>query len=525
MDQPEAIARRPGVRWLTDPILIAAWCSLWLRVGPVIGETINAASHSGNLMFVAFSKSDFLHWRECPKSFWLELKRPQEFRRPPPSEFARMLMADGFVVEREVKRLIDNWPDVDAISFQQEFASDDGLHARADVVRTRADDSLDIFEVKSSTSTRGSDGRDHVVDACFQTIVAERAGYTVNSCSIIHVNKAFVRGGDIDPSQLLSVVDVTDKVAGMRADLEEEIDNARAMLSSEEIDETNCECRYSSRAKWCAAFHHLNPDIPDLPAHFLPRVSKQKLKKLDDDGRLAIEDVTEADVTATQLPVWKALVTGEAQIDRGEVEGFMDGLEWPLWFYDYETVASAVPTSPGHQPHISIPVQFSVHRLDEDGTLEHFEFLSEQPGQEDELIAALKNVIGSSGTLLAWNMSTEKSLNERLAKLRPASKDFLLDLNARTVDLMEIFKRGWVEPRFEGSTSIKKVLPVMVPELSYADEDVHDGTGAILAWREMVETDNQERRDDLKRQLLAYCKLDTLAMVEIFRRIRKYLGS
>jgi hypothetical protein len=51
--------------------------------------------------------------------------------------------------------------------------------------------------------------------------------------------------------------------------------------------------------------------------------------------------------------------------------------------------------------------------------------------------------------------------------------------------------------------------------LSYPTSEVHDGTGAVEAWNRMIEMNDVGERDDLRRQLLAYCRLDSLAMVQI----------
>ena len=112
------------------------------------------------------------------------------------------------------------------------------------------------------------------------------------------------------------------------------------------------------------------------------------------------------------------------------------------------------------------------------------------------------------------------SCNKRLSKLLPNHTDYFERLNERTVDLMVPFKADYVHPGFQGSTSIKKVLPVVCPELQYPKDTVHDGAGAMEAWAEMTSTENAKRREELRKELLTYCHLDSLAMVEIFKVLR-----
>ena len=107
-----------------------------------------------------------------------------------------------------------------------------------------------------------------------------------------------------------------------------------------------------------------------------------------------------------------------------------------------------------------------------------------------------------------------------MARLFPDYLDFLADLNDRMADLEDVFKVDYVDAHFDGSTSIKKVLPVICPELSYKELEVQDGASAMNAWRKMIDA-NVAESDQIASALLNYCELDTLAMVEIYRFLMK----
>lgn len=467
------------------------------------------------------TKSDFLEFRHCAKAFWHKRHRPSEVTPVPLSAFDRMLMADGYAVEAEARRLVASWDDRDRCRFQVEFVADGQLLARVDLIKELADGSLDLFEIKSSTGLKSSSG-DHVVDAGFQQIVVERAGARVNALYIMHLNGDYVRAGDVDPASLLTVVDVTEQATGLRPALETEIAEALALIAKDEIDENGCSCRHAgSISSRCASFEHFNPDVPERSAHLLPMISAKRLKALDDEGRFAIHDVTAGDITQGQVPAWSALTTGQPVINRDGIAAFLVNLQWPLHFYDYETFASAVPIADGYRPHGQIPVQFSLHKLYADGTVEHFEFLANGPGQHGELVDELAKRIEPVGSGVVWFQTFEKAKNRLLAALHPEHGAFLEDLNFRTVDLMMPFKADYVHPDFMGSASIKKVLPVVCPELTYDGLPVHDGAGAMEAWRSMATTEDQEERARIRSELLAYCKLDTLAMVRILEFLRQ----
>ena len=87
------------------------------------------------------------------------------------------------------------------------------------------------------------------------------------------------------------------------------------------------------------------------------------------------------------------------------------------------------------------------------------------------------------------------------------------------VDLLPIARERYYHPSQQGSWSIKKVLPAVVPELRYdALDGVQDGGLAMEAFLEAIHPDtNPERKNQIEQQLLAYCKLDTYAMVRLWQ--------
>ena len=94
----------------------------------------------------------------------------------------------------------------------------------------------------------------------------------------------------------------------------------------------------------------------------------------------------------------------------------------------------------------------------------------------------------------------------------------LLTIKNRLVDLQPITKEYYYHPDQHGSWSIKDVLPVVAPDLSYLElEGVKDGNMAMEAYKEAINpVTTPERKTEIEKSLLAYCKLDTLAMVRLW---------
>ncbi|WP_373089114.1 DUF2779 domain-containing protein [Sneathiella sp.] len=389
-------------------------------------------------------------------------------------------MKDGYAVEAVVKELVASWPDRDTCQFQKTYVSPGNLVARTDLVKQLEDGQIDIFEIKGSTSLKSSTGQDHVNDAAFQTLAIERSGQVVRSINIIHVNKEFVRNGNIDPTDFLVIVDVTDEIRKRLPDIEGQVDEALAFLDQTEIDESSCSCLYvGSRPNQCASFDYFNQGVPDHSIYLLPRISKSKVQTFVDEKRLSLNEIDVSEVSKLQVPVLIAAQQGTPIVNKVKISDFIESLTWPLHFLDYETFASAIPLADGLKPHLPMPVQYSLHALSTAGELRHFEHLSDRPGQQLKLVEQMKQDFVEDGSVLCWNKSFEMSCNRRMADLFPDESDFLTNLNDRTVDLMEVFKEDYVDVRFEGSVSIKKVLPVVCPHLKYDQDAVHDGTGAM----------------------------------------------
>ena len=158
----------------------------------------------------------------------------------------------------------------------------------------------------------------------------------------------------------------------------------------------------------------------------------------------------------------------------------------------------------------------------------HKEYLHTTPDLPAAAITArLKADIGPTGTVLAWYDSFEKGRNDVLAALLPAEAAFFADLNARIQDLMKPFSDGhFVDKAFMGSASIKKVLPVLVPEMSYVGLDIKEGQTAQRLWVEAViyGQGTEAEKAKLFANLLAYCKQDTRAMVKIYEALLEVCG-
>ncbi|MGJ8588500.1 MAG: DUF2779 domain-containing protein [Yoonia sp.] len=467
------------------------------------------------------SKSDFVRYLSCPESFWLLKHKPDAYPHGELSDYATKTIAEAQKVKEYVEALLSNRPDAKAYSFAVKFNAEGGLSAGADVVRDNGDGTINLLTVKSSNSVKRDRKHNHIKEAAFLRVVAEASGQQISRQFVVHLNGDYVRQGDVDPSELLRFVDVTDEIATVEKEAREEIDAALSLLLVTEINENQCGCLRLTKSNHCDAFEYFNRHVPTPSIYDLPRLSQRKLEKLIAAGHIGLDDIPVEDVTGNQALVLQSAQSREPVINQEAIACFLEEAVYPLYFLDYETYSSAIPIADGARPQAPIPFQYSLHvkHSEGDGELEHFEYLAEEAALPIALIDHMQRNIGQVGSIVSWHSAFENTQNANMAQQYPDKAEFLNGLIERTLDLELVFKEGYLDIAFGGSTSIKKVLPRLVPELTYDQLAVASGTDAMEAWGRLISLSDENEKGELKKELFAYCKLDTLAMVRILEVI------
>ena len=121
-------------------------------------------------------------------------------------------------------------------------------------------------------------------------------------------------------------------------------------------------------------------------------------------------------------------------------------------------------------------------------------------------------------------MSFEKKVIEKLAEQFEDLSIKLMNIHDNMKDLMVPFqKKYYVTPSMKGSYSVKNILPALVPEMKEAYkqlEGIQNGQQAMNALA-FLHLKSSEEQNEIRKQLLAYCELDTLAMVKVLGKLKK----
>jgi len=491
------------------------------------------------------SKSDYLKYLECPSYFWFWKNNKSVLSIEKEDPFADRLKSQGYEVELFARNLHPNATIITGNLDESSSMTDqlirsgthellqasflvDRLFASCDIlIWNDLFGGWDIIEVKSSTA-KEKKSKEHILDAAFQRIVAVKAGLKIVNVYLLELNKKHYKDGVIDPNKIFNSTEITTECIEFEQKILADIDLAKVLLASTIPKE--CSCKYKGRSRHCRSFNYLYPKVPSYSIYDLRAIgtSKKVLRSLVDGKQLKIDQIPD-EVVLNEKHSLQTYVTRtkEVHIEKEKIKDQFDGLIYPLYFLDYETLACGIPKFENTYPYQQTVFQYSIHIVEHNGDITHKEYIHEDQTTPVHVVAQkLREDIGGIGSVIVWNKGFEGKCHKDLALVNSDLKPFLLGLNNRMYDLMDVFRKmEYLHDEFKGSYSIKDVLPVMCPELSYDGLEVSNGTKAVVEYENLIFGDiPEELRESKFEALLEYCKLDTLAMVRIFQKLQKEIN-
>jgi hypothetical protein len=374
-----------------------------------------------------------------------------------------------------------------------------------------------MIEVKSSTSVKSH----YHDDVAVQAFAARGAGVVLDSVVLAHIDSSWVYPGDGDYAGLLVENDLTEVAFSRSGEVQTWLFKAQAIASLEVEPEkaSGAHCHDPNECAFLTYCKSGEPQ-PDFAVSLLPGISTKALKAAITDGAVDLRDIPDELLNELQLRVKQHTLRGDVFFDGDGAAAALAAHSFPALFLDFETTMFAVPIWKGTRPYQQIPFQFSLHAMAGEGPLAHSSFI-ELSGRDPSrpFAEALVAECGTTGPIFVYNAAFEKTRIGELSHRFPDLSDSLLAINARVVDLHPIAKKHYYHPMQGGSWSIKKVTPAVATDLAYdALDGVNDGGMAMEAFQEAIASSTSVvRRAEIERELLAYCALDTLAMVRLWQ--------
>ena len=477
------------------------------------------------------SKSKYLSGLQCHKRLWLEIHKPELAPPPPPGqqrifdqgtavgEMAReefpggiLIKADHLNIPEAIKQTEETLANSEDIIFEGCFIYDDIL-VRPDIILQNDLGSWNMIEVKSSTSVKEV----NIHDVAVQTWVLQGSGLEVKRAFLKHINRDCVYP---DLSNIFKTEDITEPVETVMPTVPEKLSEYKSLLDNSEPDIPIG--KHCSKPYDCPFVSCCWRDVPDHSIFNISRLRWSVKERLLAENKITIDKLpADFSLNENQLKYVESFETKKPIIDRNGIKEELDKLEYPLYFLDFETDNPAIPRFDGMHPYEKFPFQYSCHILNESGSLEHIEFLHESESDPRRpLVESLTKTIGESGSVIVYHAGFERGVLSKLAQWYPEYAELLLSVIDRLWDQLDIFKKYYTDYRFKGSNSLKNVLPVIVPSMSYDDLAVSDGTEAQVTWNEMIRLPESSQKSKLINELREYCRQDTMAMVEIHKVIK-----
>ena len=493
-----------------------------------------------------FSKSKYTSFIQCPKMLWLKTYHPELAEE---DASAQDRMAKGNVVGDLAMGLFGEYEEVTAYNQDGKIDiskmientanaiergveniceasfSHDGLYCAVDILR-KEKDGYAIYEVKSSTEPKYI----YIVDISYQKYVLEKCGIKVTGTYVVNIDSDYLFDGTLDIQKLFKITDVSaliEQEYGVHS-IEAQLDYAKRTLESkkEPILDLSEGCQHPYP---CAFWQYCTRHVPALSVFDVYRMSYTKQLELYKQGITELKDVkASAKLNALQRQQIDFILEDKPpHVDKNGIKSFLDGLSYPLYFLDFETMQLVIPEYPNSHPYQQITFQYSLHYIEsENGELKHKEFLGvsgEDPRRAlaEQLVAD----IPENACVLAYNRGFERGRIKELSKLFPDLADKLMKIHANIQDLIDPFHHGhYYNKAIGNSFSIKSVLPAMFPndpELDYHNlEGVHNG-GEAMNLFPLIKDLPPAEQEIARKNLLKYCELDTYAMVKIWQKLRE----
>lgn len=490
---------------------------------------------------MTISKSQYMKGLQCPKALWFY--RHRKDLKPEVTPEQQALFDTGDMIGKLAMRYfgeggveVDNeyWDVSGAIEATNSLVKKgetlifeatakhpvDGGYSRIDILKKVDEtDFWDLIEVKSSTEVKDY----HIDDMAFQYHVFYGAGYKIRKCFMLVLDNSYVRQGEIDPSRIFKLEDISDLVFSKQAEVEAVAGQLGYILQRPKEPDVRIGARCFAPFE-CEYKAHCWQNVPDYSVFNIFR--KQKAEEIMHTHGADLESLPENLWPAGNKFIdLRSYFSRDILVDKANIRAFLKQLEYPLYFLDYETIMPSLPLFDGTRPFQQLPFQFSVHIQKEEGAeLTHLEYLHKDTSDPRRNFAEkLIEYCGDSGTVVVYNQAFEIARNKELARDFPVLSDAITSINARVIDLLIPFRSRWLyNPVQKGSASIKAVLPAFT-ELSYDELAISNGGQAMQQYGDfMAGRFSEDLWPDLWKNLTEYCKQDTYAMVLLLDVLKRY---
>jgi hypothetical protein len=379
------------------------------------------------------------------------------------------------------------------------------------------------YEVKSSARIT----RTYILDASLQYYVVKNCLPDLEDFSIATINTQYTRGKELDLHQLFRITSVKKDVSANFPYIESRLALAKQTIAGSGMPDIaigeHCLKPYK-----CDYFGTCWKHLPEKNIFQLNAAGIAQQVDWYRNGQRTIEAIENMEEQSAHLRIQiRAVKENKEHIEQEKIRAFLAGIQYPIGFFDIEHFAPAVPVFEGTKPYQQLPFLFSLHVQEAaKGPLREDHFFAEagKDPRKDFLLAGIEK-LGKVKSILAYGAATETGIFTMLAAEFPEYKEAIEDIQSRIVDLSIPYSNFWYfHPKALGSASLKHLYTRYFDDTSFETLPVNSGATANYAYIELFEEEDLFRREELKQQLIDYCRTDTLATARLFQLLADKTG-
>ena len=395
------------------------------------------------------------------------------------------------------------------------------LEVKVTVIHKRKDKELDIYLVMFLCKPK-------ITDTLFYLShiwVLEKLGFKIGKIKILYLNEGYKRGAFLDLDELFILSEEiydhkTHEILNVREIIMSNQYNIYRLIKeiqSHELADFKAlesdKCKGKSR---CEMYDKCFDEdkIADNSILTLSDTKKKEYYLKMGFKTLKDLDVNFIKASKRQLAQIKADLNGGRYINQQELKQFLDKIIYPISFIDFEWETYLIPPYEGLKPYSALCFAYSLHILDKDGNLTHYDFISKGDTRK-EFVDSLIERIPKQGSIIAFNAKGAEELRlKELADYYKEKATSVYQLIDRLIDLAHPFSEGLIyDLRMKGKYNLKILLSI-ASDLSYDDLNIRDGLQAVDLFRKLDNL-NDKRISELKE----YYTLDTYSMYLVYKWI------
>jgi hypothetical protein len=482
------------------------------------------------------SKTSFSRGWQCEKHLWLHRFRPE--LRDNRQEEGKIIKLAGNQVSDLARGLFPNGVMCGEQSLEEEKDWDASVLKTRKVIADGADELIfpsfytgqhmcDIHFMRKEAEgwrlyvvkTAGRISQNNLINATFQYYVISECDLSISGFSFLLINKKYRREGEIDAQMLFVERNVTKEILNLMPVVKKTVKKLSHVLSSTIEPEVPIG-PYCTSPYPCDFKGSCWKNVPDDSVFDLTGLPKEEMFELWNAGIQRISDIP-----AERIPSnLEAQHQEQKQISRTGLNRFLDKVNYPVLFIDFEGYLSAIPPYSGLKPFELLPFLYCGYlQSSEKDTPRPVSFIADpkedpRPGFAQHFTQLASEV----ESILVYDPNTEIEALKTLEKAIPELKEELRSARNKIIDLSApIHSRHFYLPEMKGLASMKSVLPAIHADLDYSDLNIQSGRMAANTYQILTQTDDVLDQEATMNDLISYCDRDALGLVRIFEALKR----